>query len=207
MPGELFPDRIETERLVLEPLTTDHVDVFEFYEICSSDPGIEEVTEYVTWDPHGTVGETRAFLESVEEDFADAEGCSYVIRLGSDEDGAGEIAGAAAMGVDWDRRAAGLGTWLRKRFWGRGYSGERAAAMMELAFDRLDLEIVEVFHETGNDKSRRAIEKYVDDHGGRHEGELRNHDAWDGEPVTQHRYTVARAEYEASGGGPGVIGD
>ncbi len=207
MPGELFPDRIETERLVLEPLTTDHVDVFEFYEICSSDPGIEEVTEYLTWDPHETVRETRAFLESVEERIAEAEGIDYAIRPAGGEDGAGEIAGAAAVSTDWNPRTATFGTWLRKRFWGRGYSGERAAAMLELAFDRLDLDVVEVTHLAGNDKSRRAIEKYVDDHGGRHEGELRNHDAWDGEPVTQHRYTVTQAEYEASGGGPGVIGD
>jgi RimJ/RimL family protein N-acetyltransferase len=111
MPGELFPDRIETDRLVFESPTTDHVDVLEYYDICSSDPGIEEVTEYVTWDPH----------------------------------------------------------------------------------------------ETGNEKSRRAIEKYIEAHGGRHEGELRHHDAWEGEPVDQHRYTITREEYHASGGGPGVI--
>jgi len=205
MPGELFPDRIETERLVLEPLTTDHVDVFEFYDICSSDPGIEEVTEYLTWDPHDTVRETLGFLESVEERIAEAEGIDYVIRPATGEDGAGEIAGAAAVVINWDRRTATFGTWLRKRFWGRGYSGERAAAMMELAFDRLDLDVVEVTHWAGNQKSRRAIEKYVEAHGGRHEGKLRNFDTFGGDPVTQHRYTVTQAEYEASGGGPGVI--
>jgi hypothetical protein len=44
MLGELFPVRIETDRLVFESPTTDHVDVLEYYDICSSDPGIEEVT-------------------------------------------------------------------------------------------------------------------------------------------------------------------
>jgi len=205
MPGELFPDRIETERLVLEPLTTDHVDVLEYYEICSSDPGIEKVTERLAWDPHETVGETLEYIESVEKRIDDAAGIDYAIRPAAGEEGAGEIAGAGAVSIDWDRRAATFGTWLRKRFWGRGYSGERAAAMMELAFDRLDLDVVEVTHWAGNEKSRRAIEKYVEAHGGRHEGKLRNFDAVDGEPITQHRYTVTQAEYEASGGGPGVL--
>ena len=205
MPGELFPDRIETERLVLEPLTTDHVDVFEYYEICSSDPGIDEITEYLSWDPHETVAETQEFLESVEKRAESGDGIEYVIRPAGDEDGAGEIAGAAGLSIDWDCRTAEFGTWLRKRFWGRGYSGERAAAFLELAFDRLDLELVEVTHWAGNEKSRRAIEKYVEAHGGRHEGLLRNYDARGGEPVDKHRYTISREEYEAAGGGPGVI--
>jgi len=53
---------------------------------------------------------------------------------------AGEIAGFGGFSVDWEKRTAVLGTWLRKRFWGRGYSGERAAALVEVAFENLDLD-------------------------------------------------------------------
>jgi RimJ/RimL family protein N-acetyltransferase len=88
--------------------------------------------------------------------------------------------------------------WLRKPFWGRGYSGERAAALMELAFERLDLELVAVTHLVGNEKSRRAIEKYVEAHDGRHEGRLRNRDATGEDPRDLHRYTVSAEEYRDS---------
>jgi RimJ/RimL family protein N-acetyltransferase len=197
MESPLFPERIETDRLELEAMTTDSVDVMAFYRICSGEASedIEEVTEYLTWDPHDHPRETLEFLELVEGKLADDEGAEYLIRPKPGEDGAGELAGATGLTVDWDRRTATLGLWLRKPFWGRGYSGERAGALMEVAFERLDLDLVAVSHLDGNEKSRSAIEKYVSAHGGRREGLLRNWDAVDGEPRDLHRYTVSRAEY------------
>jgi RimJ/RimL family protein N-acetyltransferase len=63
---------------------------------------------------------------------------------------------------------------LRKRFWGRGYSGERAGALITVIFDRLDLEVVTVTVQPENEKSVSAIETYVDRFGGTREGTLRN---------------------------------
>ena len=94
-----------------------------------------------------------------------------------------------------------LGTWLRKRFWGRGYSGERAGALIEVAFERLDLQAVVVTVEPDNEKSMTAVSRYVEAHGGRREGLLRNYHAdQDGTPVDVYRYTVTRAEYERATG-------
>jgi ribosomal-protein-alanine N-acetyltransferase len=196
--SELFPERIETDRLELTAMTTETVDAMEYYRVCSGQAAeaMGEVTENLTWDPHETPKETVAFLELVERKRADEDGTEYLIRPKEGEDGAGEIAGATGLSVDWDRRTGTLGMWLRKPFWGRGYSGERAAALMELAFERLDLELVAVTHVVGNEKSRRAVEKYVDAHGGSHDGRLRNWDATGDEPRDLHRYTVSAEEYE-----------
>ena len=191
----IFPKRIETDRLRLERLSRETVDVFELYRICSSDEGIDQVTSYLPWDPHDTVKETGEFVEDCEETWDDEEGATYVVRPREGEDGAGEIAGLAGLGTKWEHRTANLGIWLRKRFWGRGYSGERARALIEVAFDRLDLELVAVTHQAGNEQSRRAIEKYVEALGGRHEGRLRNRGVHGGEPVDLHRYTISREEY------------
>lgn len=196
----IFPERIETDRLRLERLNRETVDVFELYRICSADDGIERVTEYLPWTPHDTVKETIEFLEDCEEDRADDKGAAYVVRPRDGEEGAGEIAGLTGLGVNWDRRTANLGLWLRTRFWGRGYAQERAAALIEVAFEHLDLELIAVEHQAGNENSRRAIEKYVDAHGGRHEGRLRNWATNGGEPVDQHRYTISRSEYEEAVG-------
>lgn len=191
----IFPERIETERLRLERLSRETVDPFELYRISADDEGIERVTKYLPWSPHQTVDETWEFVEQCERQWQDRESATYVVRPREDEDGANEIAGLASLGPSWERRTAGLGIWLRKRFWGRGYSGERAEALIEVVFDQLDLEMVEVTHRTGNDRSRRAIEKYVDAHGGRHEGRLRNWTVVDGDPVDHRRYTIAVEEY------------
>ncbi|EMA38869.1 GNAT family N-acetyltransferase [Halococcus hamelinensis] len=213
----MFPDRIETERLVLERLCHENLDLFEFYAICSDADGpeaMDEVTRYMPWEPHETLLESKEYIDGVEERWEEGEAAGYVIRPRDDEsdevpsasesasgeygdprDGAGEYAGNAALHIDWDRRTGRLGTWLRKRFWGRGYSGERAGALMKLAFERLDLEVVSVSHHADNDRSRRAIEKYVEAYGGRREGLLRNWLPHGDEVSDEYRYTISQAEY------------
>jgi len=199
---DLFPEYIETERLALEPLTTDTVDTLELYEhVRVGAPHIDEVTEYLTWGPHETPSETREFLQGVTEEREAGDGATYVIRPRDGEPGAGEFAGLTGIGVDWDTQAATLGTWLRKRFWGRGYSGERAGALIEVAFERLDLEAVVVTVHAGNEQSDTAVSRYIEAHGGHREGLLRNFQTdGDGRPVDCYRYTVTRSEYEASTG-------
>ncbi|OYR60711.1 GNAT family N-acetyltransferase [Halorubrum sp. E3] len=192
----MFPETIETDRLRLEPRWPERVDLDECYRICSSDPGIDEVTEYVTWDPHETKKETLEFLERGRERWEDDEAADYVIRPREGEDGAGEIAGFGGFSVDWEKRTALLGTWLRKRFWGRGYSGERAAALVAVAFEDLDLDLVVVSHLPENEQSQRAIEKYVDRLGGRREGLLRNSITFaDGGVHDEVRYSISQDEW------------
>nr|WP_230198712.1 GNAT family N-acetyltransferase [Halopiger djelfimassiliensis] len=133
--GDLVPAVIETDRLRLEAIGSETVDVRELYAICSADPEIETITEYLTWAPHRTPKETLEFVDHVTEQYESDDGASYLIRP---RDGAGdsdEIAGVAGFGIDWETRTMTIGIWLRKRFWGRGYSGERAAAFVELAFE------------------------------------------------------------------------
>jgi len=215
--SELFPDRIETERLVLEAATTESVDPLELYEhVREGAPHIDEITEHVTWDPHETPKESAEFLELITEEREEGEGATYVVRPkpgeesearsaseessgGGPRDGAGEFAGLTGLGVDWDAQTATFGAWLRKPFWGRGYSGERAAALMDVAFDRLDLEAVVVCVHEGNEKSRKAVSRYVEAHGGHREGLLRNFEVnMDGSVADVHRFTVTAAEYRAA---------
>ncbi|WP_458205604.1 GNAT family N-acetyltransferase [Haladaptatus sp. NG-SE-30] len=195
----MFPERIETERLVLEAITHENVDVFELYRHTAHDaPNIDEITEYLSWEPHTTPKQTKEFIDWAEKRWEEAKGAEFVIRLRESEPEAGEIAGTTGLGIDWERRTGTLGLWLRKPFWGRGYSGERATALMELAFDRLDLELVAVEHLDGNEKSHRAIEKYVEYHGGQYDGILRNWRPDGDEVLDSHRFTVTREQWKTS---------
>ena len=191
----LFPHEMTSERLRYDRLHRDAADALDLYEhVKTGAPAIDAITEYVTWDPHDHPKETAEWIEECGEAFENDESATYVMRP-REGDRAGEFAGVAGIGVDWDRRRATFGTWLRKPFWGNGYSGERAARLFELAFDRLDLEVVAVAHDPDNEKSRRAIEGYVDRFGGREEGRIRNDVVIDGEPRDTIRYSVAREEW------------
>lgn len=192
----LFPARLESERLRYGRLHPDDFDPFELYEhVRAGAPAIDEITRYVSWEPYPHPKQAFDWVAARGRQFDDGEAATYAIRP-QEGDRAGELAGLTSLDVDWDRRLATMGTWFRKPFWGRGYSGERAGRLLELAFDRLDLEVVAVTHAPDNDKSRRAIEKYVERFGGRREGRVRNDLVVDGEPRDVVRYSIARQEWE-----------
>ena len=192
----MFPERIETERLELTPLTAERVDVLDFYAVCSGNASedMAEVTAYLPWDPHETPKETKEFLDRVTEQRRQGEGAQFLLEPEDD----GRFAGIVGLTADWERRSAELGIWLRKPFWGRGYYGEAFAELVAVAFDRLDLELVEILVRDGNEKSRRATEAFVERLGGHHEGRLRNY--WTGADgvADAHRFTISKAEYEAA---------
>lgn len=196
----LFPEAIETSRLSLRRLCRETVDTGAYYRLCSShEPAIEDVTEYLPWDPHETVKETADYLDELEDKWEDGTRAEYVIRLKEDEPGAGKIAGSGGLIVDWETQTAKPAIWLRKRFWGNGYSGERANAMLELAFERLDLDLVAVPVQDGNERSRNAVEKYVESHGGQYDGVVRNSTTRpDGTIIDHHRYTVTQKQFRES---------
>lgn len=196
----IFPPELETERLRMERLCPETVDVFEYYERCSNhEPAIEEVTRYLPWDPHETVKETADYLDDLADQWENGTRAEYVIRPKADEPGAGNIAGAGGLIVDWETRTGYPAIWLRKRFWGRGYSGERASAVVELAFERLDLDLVAVPVQDGNEKSRQAVKKYVTAHGGQYDGIVRNSTVRpDGTIIDHHRYTITQEQYRAT---------
>lgn len=191
----MFPERIETERLHLERISAESVDLFDLYALYCDGDDVEEMFEYWDSSPHESVKETYDYIEEAERLWDEAEGAKYVIRPGEGEDGAGVIAGTTGLYPDWEKRSANLGILLDKRFWGRGYAGERADALLSVAFERFDLEIVVAAHVDGNEQSRRAITKYVERYGGQYEGLLRN---WHSLPDTVadvHRYTISQDEY------------
>jgi RimJ/RimL family protein N-acetyltransferase len=192
----MFPAEIETDRLRLVELCRENVATVDLYQHMHAEAAnVDEISEYVTWEPHRTIKDTRDYIDEKESLWADREQATYVVCPREQEDDAGSFAGVTNLNIGWEKRAAELGIWLLKPFWDRGYSGERADALMALAFERLDLELVGAAHMDGNDKSERAIEKYVDAHGGQYDGVLRN---WvpDGDEVRDlHRYTVSADQY------------
>lgn len=192
----MFPETIQTESLTLRKLGPEHVDVLELYDrFAAGLPGVEDVFEYVPQEPYATVADAQERLDRAVEAWEDDEEANYAVYTADDE-----LAGYAGLFLEWERRTGRLGVTLHRDHWGHGYAGECAHALTDLAFDRLDLDLVALGHEEGNDRSKRAIEKYVDRVGGQYDGVLRNWTPVDDEVLDHHRYTVSRAAYEAATG-------
>lgn len=189
----MFPETIETESLTLQPLSRDHVDVRRFYDRFGADAAhADAVFEHVALDPYATVKDARDQLVDAEDAFEDGESAEYAVYAG------GDLAGFGGLQLEWERRTGRIGVMLDRPFWGNGYAAEFATALAELAFDDLDLELVAIGHEEGNERSKRFIESWVQRHGGQYDGVLRNWTPMDGGVADHHRYTVTREEYRAA---------
>lgn len=193
----MFPELIETDRLRLERLDA-AVTPRLFYHR-ASDRHSETITEeaqYVTWGPHDHLEESASVLATFRDQWESRESATYAVVPTADQPDGNAFAGTAGLSFAWDRRTATLGIWLRKPFWGRRYSGERAVALATVAFEQLDLEVVATAVVPANERSIRAVERYMERLGGRREGRLRNHVATDdGSVYDAIRFSVTREAF------------
>ena len=141
--------RIETERLVLDKWTTSEEDIRGLYEY-AKDP---EVGPNAGWKPHESEEESREIIEELIIPHQ-----VWAIR----EKESGKIIGS--IGLEPDRRrenvnSCEMGYSLAKESWGRGYMTEAARAVIDYAFEELDLVVLAICTGPENKRSQRVIEK------------------------------------------------
>lgn len=61
--------------------------------------------------------------------------------------------------IDWDARQCDTGFWVRKTAQGRGFATESTNALLRYAFGALGMRRVGITHSSGNEASRRIVEK------------------------------------------------
>ena len=142
--------KLETERLLLRPFTTDDFEAGHSY---GSDP---ENVKYMVWGPNDE-NATRAFLNSCEEKWkADPiKEYEFAIVLKS----TGKVIGGCGIYLNNERNTAMLGWILNKGYWKQGYMPEAAAKLLEYCFNELKLHRVYSTCNTENYGSFRVMEK------------------------------------------------
>ncbi len=143
------PAEIETERLLLRrPLLDDAETIFATY---ASDP---EVAKYLTWRAHTSVEDSRAFLTHCQEIWGGGDSRPYVIAARTEPD--------RALGmIEWRRRghAVSFGYVLAPAFWGRGYTSEALATLVDWSLARPTIWRCWAFCDVDNVASARVMEK------------------------------------------------
>lgn len=179
----MFPECVETDRLTLAQFCREHVETDALYKLFENEE--RAVFEYIPQTPFRTVKDAHDMIERAESAWEAGETAMYAVYSPN-------LAGYTALSVEWEQRSGTIGIVLAEPFWGRGYAQESANALTELAFDHLDLEQVSIGHEAGNERSKRAVKKYIERHGGQYEGILRNRTPVGERVLDHHRYTVQR---------------
>ena len=138
-----------TDRLLLEPVTPDHVPGM----WAATEASLTELRKWMPWARQASEANSLEFAQ--RSDAAWAEGTDYAFAVMRD----GEYIGGAGVHAYRLEGLGELGYWLRSDMTGQGYMTEAGAALVAFAFDSLGLYRLELRAGVGNLASQRVAEK------------------------------------------------
>jgi RimJ/RimL family protein N-acetyltransferase len=174
---------LNTPRLRLRPFAETDTDAIFALQSCP------RVLRYWDSPPWKERAQAERFITVCGQMDRDGVGARLAIELAADE----VFIGWCSLSK-WvpDYRSARLGYCLDDLFWGRGFATEGAGALLQWAFDTLDLNRVQAETDTRNTASSRVLEKlrFV------REGRLREDCVVDGEVSDSWVYGLLRRDWE-----------
>ncbi|WP_031548154.1 GNAT family N-acetyltransferase [Salinicoccus luteus] len=142
---------LETERLVLRKLTLEDTEAM--YHNWASDP---EVTEYLTWPPHGSVEVTRQLVDHWVNEYNKNDFYQWAIVPKNLNAPVGTI---SVVDADDSIGMVHIGYCVGKAWWGRGYTTEAFGRLIRFFFEDVGLNRIESKHDPRNPGSGRVMEK------------------------------------------------
>lgn len=141
---------LRTDRLVLRPMKTE--DAYDMYEYACR----EDVTEYLLWTPHESVGYTREYLAYIEARYAKGEFYDWAITLAD----SGKMIGTVGFTKIYTaHNSAEIGYVLNPEYHHLGLGYEAAKRIVDFGFEELSLHRVEARFMKGNSASLHVMEK------------------------------------------------
>ena len=167
--------------LLREPREGDAAPIFEH----TRDP---YVTRFLAFDPPSVIEETELFVARAHESrLLDREYVFVIANLATDE----PLGVTALRHLDLVMGTAQIGTWVARRYWGRGVNGEAKQLLLDYAFGALGLHRVEARIPLANERSRLAFESL----GGVFEGQLREAFVKDGRREDTLLYAILKTDW------------
>jgi RimJ/RimL family protein N-acetyltransferase len=118
--------------------------------------GDPEVTRYHNVPTLTTLAEAQAALERLEQRYAARDTIRWAIELVEHSEMIGTV---GLLRFDFEHRHAEVGYEIARRWWGRGFVPEAAAAVIRYGFFVLGLHRIEAGVLPGNDPSARVLQK------------------------------------------------
>ena len=142
--------QMETERLILRRLQL--IDAEDMYDYASR----EDVTRFLTWEPHPNIAYTREYLAYVSAHYTAGDFFDWAVI---DRESERMIGTCGFTRFHCDADCAEIGYVIHPAFCGRGIATEAAAQVIRFGFQRLDVNRIEAKFMAGNEASRRVMEK------------------------------------------------
>jgi N-acetyltransferase len=158
-----MPQRLEGPKALIIPLDASHTDGL--YETAQD----ESIWKYYTFLEMKTKERFREFINHSLEKMADGSEFTFTFI----DKGSGiMIGGSSFLDISYENRSLEIGrTWIAPRLQGTGFNTEVKYLMLSYCFETLKLGRVFFKTDSGNERSKAAIQKI----GAVYEGTLRNH--------------------------------
>ena len=142
--------RLAAGRLILRRF--DESDIPEIVRL-ADDPDISRNTLLIP-HPYEEL-HARRWMAVQKRERRTGKGLVFAVVLVSDR----RLLGAVGLTIDREHNNAGLGYWIGREFWGRGYATEAARAVVGYGFEMLGLNKIHGGHFADNGASGRVMEK------------------------------------------------
>ena len=136
---------LETERLILRPLTLE--DTADFFEYASD----EETMRYI-FNPHTSLHQTKEFIANY---YLTSPLGFYALEHKEDH----KMIGVIEFRVDDKKHEGEIGYMLNKKYWRQGLTTEACLRILSLGFNTLLLEHITSGHDTGHIASGSVLKK------------------------------------------------
>lgn len=178
------PPVLETERLIMRPLTLEDAEsIFEY----AKDP---IVTEFVTWEAHKSISDSRDFiLDVVLPNYRNKVPTPWGITLKSAPDKV--IGTVGCFWVSKKSRCMELAYALGTRHWSQGFMTEASRAIMDFCFEEFGLNRIQARCMVENKGSARVMEKI----GMHFEGTFREAHYQRGRFWDMHQFALTKEEW------------
>lgn len=144
---------IETKRLLLRELfPSDDLKMFEL----DSNP---EVHRYVGKKPVTDIEQVRAIINNIRQQYIDNGVGRWAVILKETNEFIGWAGLKLEKDVNGHEKFYDLGYRFIQEHWGKGYATEAAEAFLHYGFNRLELETINAWADSGNQGSRNVLEK------------------------------------------------
>lgn len=175
--------KLETERLLLRPLTSDDSDRIE--ELA----GEYDVAKSTLNIPHPyPKGSAFQFIESIQS----AEQNNKIVMFAIVHKELQQLIGLINLNLSIPYQRGELAYWIGKPYWGNGYGTEAAKALLKYGFNQLKLNKIFAASFTSNTGSWKVMEKI----GLKYEGTLKQHVSRFGQFYDLTYYGLLKDEFE-----------
>ena len=174
-------ENLETERLLLRKLSMD--DLYDYYERIGSDG---EVSRTMLWEPHQDIGETLETFQKVLAGYEEGNYYRWVVVEKSEDALIGNV---SLLRLDEKENSCSFAYMFAKDYWGQGYATEAMAAVLDFAFEKLEVEKVVADHFATNPASGAVMRKL----GMAHTGTIREKYEKHGHKVDAECYELVRS--------------